>query len=65
MSQNKGGRTIFIIFWVIGSIFWITAGSLSEDFIQSLTHILIGWAILFSVFFLLDLRTKDDDESEE
>tara|TARA_B100000686_G_C16741059_1_gene946630 strand:+ start:711 stop:899 length:189 start_codon:yes stop_codon:yes gene_type:complete len=62
MSQNKGGRAIFIIFWVIGSVFWVTAGSLSGDFIQSFLHILIGWISLYVVFFLLDLRKDDDYE---
>ena len=59
MNQNRGGRTIFLIFWVIGSVFWITAGSLSDNFLQSLIHILLGWVVLFVIFSLLDLRSKE------
>ena len=60
MRKYRGGRTIFILFWVVGSKFWVMAGSLSEDFFESLAHIVIGWVVLFLVFFLLDLK-KDAD----
>ena len=31
-GRNTGLRSIFIIFWVIGSIFWVLIGALDGDF---------------------------------
>jgi len=45
---NKGLRAIFIIFWIVGSIFWVLIGALDGDFIRSVKHIAIGWGIIFA-----------------
>ena len=60
MRKKRGGRTIFVLFWVVGSIFWVMIGSISGDFIESLIHIVFGWALLYLIFFLLDLRKNTD-----
>jgi len=54
MPANSGLRSIFIIFWVIGSIFWILLGALDGNFTRSLIYILIGWVIIFTYISLKD-----------
>jgi Flp pilus assembly protein TadB len=53
-GRNTGLRSIFIIFWVIGSIFWVLIGALDGDFMRSVITIAIGWVILFLYFWLKD-----------
>ena len=53
-GRNKGLRSIFIIFWVVGSIFWVMIGALDGNFIQSVVAISIGWVILFLYFWIKD-----------
>ena len=53
-GRNKGLRSIFIIFWVVGSIFWVMIGALDGNFIQSVVTISIGWVILFLYFWIKD-----------
>ena len=66
-GRNTGLRSIFIIFWVIGSIFWVLIGALDGDFMRSVTTIVIGWVILFLYFWLKDeyMRKKWGDQEEE
>ena len=54
MRANSGLRSIFIIFWVIGSIFWILLGALDGNFIRSLIYIGIGWVIIFTYISVKD-----------
>jgi len=54
MQANSGLRTIFIIFWVIGSIFWIIIGALDGNFIRSLIYIGIGWGVIFTYMSVKD-----------
>ena len=54
MQANSGLRTIFIIFWVIGSIFWIFIGALDGNFIRSLIYIGIGWVVIFTYMGITD-----------
>jgi len=54
MPANSGLRSIFIIFWVIGSIFWILLGALDGNFIRSLIYIGIGWVIIFTYIGVKD-----------
>ncbi|MCH8158115.1 MAG: hypothetical protein IID18_10275, partial [Nitrospinae bacterium] len=56
-----------IIFWVIGSIFWMLIGALDGDFIRSVITIAIGWVILFAYFSIKDeyMRRKWGDLDEE
>jgi hypothetical protein len=54
MPANSGLRSIFIIFWVIGSIFWILLGALDGNFIRSLIYIAIGWVIIFTYISVKD-----------
>jgi len=54
MKANNGLRSIFIIFWVIGSIFWIMLGALDGNFIRSLIYIGIGWVIIFTYISVKD-----------
>lgn len=60
MKRNSGLRTIFIIFWVIGSIFWILIGALDGNFVRSLIYIGIGWVIIFSYLSIKDAYSKSD-----
>ena len=53
-GRNKGLRSIFITFWVVGSIFWVMIGALDGNFIQSVVAISIGWVILFLYFWIKD-----------
>ena len=53
-GRNTGLRSIFIIFWIIGSIFWIMIGALDGNFIQSVIAIAIGWILLFLYFWIKD-----------
>ena len=54
MPANSGLRSIFIIFWVIGSIFWILLGALDGNFIRSLIYIAIGWVIILTYISIKD-----------
>ncbi len=60
MKRNSGLRTIFIIFWVIGSIFWVLIGALDGNFVRSLIYIAIGWVIIFSYLSIKDAYSKSD-----
>ena len=53
-GRNTGLRSIFIIFWIIGSIFWIMIGALDGNFIQSVIAIAIVWILLFLYFWIKD-----------
>jgi len=66
-GRNKGLRSIFIIFWVVGSIFWIMIGALDGSFIQSLITIFIGWVVLFLYFWIKDeyMRKKWNDQDKD
>ena len=66
-GRNTGLRSIFIIFWVIGSIFWVLIGALDGDFMRSVITIAIGWVILFLYFWLKDeyMRKKWGGQEEE
>ena len=65
-GRNTGLRSIFIIFWVIGSIFWVMIGALDNNFMQSAITIAIGWVILFLYFWIKDeyMRKKWSDLDE-
>ena len=65
-GRNTGLRSIFIIFWVIGSIFWIMIGALDDDSMQSAITISICWVILFLYFWIKDeyMRKKWNDLDE-
>ena len=65
-GRNKGLRSIFIIFWVIGSFFWVMIGALEGNFVQSIITISIGWVILFLYFWIKDeyMRKKWNDLEE-
>jgi len=58
MPANSGLRSIFIIFWVIGSIFWILLGALDGNFIRSLIYIGIGWVIIFTYISVKDSMNR-------
>ena len=62
-GSNKGLRSIFIIFWVVGSIFWVMIGALDGNFIKSVIAITAGWVILFLYFWIKDeyMRKKWND----
>ena len=66
-GRNKGLRAIFIIFWVIGSIFWIMVGALDGTFIQSVINITVGWVVLFLYFWIKDeyMHSKWNDSEED
>lgn len=66
-GRNTGLRSIFIIFWVIGSIFWLLIGALDGDFMRSVITIAIGWVILFLYFWIKDeyMRKKWGDLEDE
>ncbi|MDP6657729.1 MAG: hypothetical protein QGG38_00285 [Nitrospinaceae bacterium] len=66
-GRNTGLRSIFIIFWVIGSIFWVLIGALDGDFMRSVITIAMGWVILFLYFWLKDeyMRKKWGGQEEE
>ena len=66
-GRNTGLRSIFIIFWVIGSIVWVMIGALDGDFMQSIITITIGWAVLFLCFWVKDeyMRKKWNDLDED
>ncbi len=55
MEENRGARTIFLLFWVVGSIFWFMIAIISGDIKRSLIHIAIGWAILYAFILISDL----------
>ena len=65
-GRNTGLRSIFIIFWVVGSIFWGMIGALDGNFMQSIIAIAIGWAVLFLYFWIkdeyMDRKWKDIDK---
>jgi hypothetical protein len=54
MQANNGLRSIFIIFWVIGSIFWVLIGALDGDFIRSVIYIGVGWVVIFAYLGIKD-----------
>ena len=56
MQANSGLRTIFIIFWVIGSIFWVLIGALDGNFVRSVIYIAIGWVVIFTYISIMDAR---------
>ena len=62
-GRKTGLRSIFIIFWIIGSIFWIMIGALDGNFLQSVIAISIGWGLLFLYFWVKDeyMRRKWSD----
>lgn len=64
MPANSGLRSIFIIFWVIGSIFWILLGALDGNFIRSLIYIAIGWIIIFTYISVKDLMSQKKKHSK-
>lgn len=61
MSANSGLRSIFIIFWVIGSIFWVLIGVLDGNFIRSVIYIGIGWIVIFTYLSIKDVLSKRND----
>ncbi len=63
MPSNSGLRSIFIIFWVIGSIFWILLGALDGNFIRSLIYIAIGWVIIFTYISVKDVLEQKNNKS--
>ncbi len=66
-GRNSGLRSIFTIFWIIGSIFWVLIGALDGNFLRSVITIAIGWVILFLYFWGKDeyMRRKYGDFEEE
>ncbi len=62
MVRNSGLRTIFIIFWVIGSIFWMLIGALDGNFVRSLIYIGIGWVIILTYLSVMDSRSEKEEE---
>ena len=66
-GRNKGLRSIFIIFWVVGSIFWIMVGALDGTFIKSVINITVGWVVLFLYFWIKDeyMHSKWNDSEED
>ena len=65
-GRNTDLRSIFIVFWVVGSIFWVMIGALDDNFMQSAITIAIGWVILFLYFWIKDeyMRKKWNDLDE-
>ncbi len=64
MKRNTGLRTIFIIFWIIGSIFWVLIGALDGNFVRSLIYISIGWVIIFSYLSWRDSKDAPEIEND-
>ena len=64
MPANSGLRSIFIIFWVIGSIFWVLLGALDGNFFRSLIYIAIGWAIILTYISVKDVVEQRKNDSE-
>ena len=64
MPSNSGLRSIFIIFWVIGSIFWILLGALDGNFVRSLIYIAIGWIIIFTYISVKDVLEQKNNKSK-
>ncbi len=58
MAADNGLRSIFIIFWVIGSIFWILIGALDGNFIRSVIYIGVGWVVIFAYMNIKDVLNK-------
>jgi hypothetical protein len=65
MKRNTGLRAIFIIFWVIGSIFWVLIGALDGNFVRSMIYIIIGWVIIFSYLSWRDSKDTEEIESDD
>jgi hypothetical protein len=63
MPANSGLRSIFIIFWVIGSIFWILLGALDGNFVRSLIYIGIGWVIILTYISVKDVIEQRKSKS--
>ncbi len=55
---NRGLRAIFTIFWIVGSIFWVLIGALDGDFVTSLVHIAIGWAVILGYISVREVLAK-------
>jgi len=64
MPANSGLRSIFIIFWVIGSIFWVLLGALDGNFFRSMIYIAIGWAIILTYISVKDVIEQKKNKSE-
>ncbi len=64
MPANSGLRSIFIIFWVIGSIFWILLGALDGNFTRSLIYIGIGWFIILTYISVKDSIDEKKNKSK-
>jgi hypothetical protein len=64
-NGNRGLRAIFTIFWVVGSIFWVLIGALDGDFVTSLIHIAIGWAVIFGYISLREALAKRRESEAE
>jgi hypothetical protein len=64
MPANSGLRSIFIIFWVIGSIFWILLGALDGNFLRSLIYIAIGWIIILTYISVKDVVEQKKNKSK-
>jgi len=58
MAADNGLRSIFIIFWVIGSIFWVLIGALDGNFIRSVIYIGIGWVVIFAYLSVKKVLNK-------
>ena len=59
MEKNRGLRTIAILFWVVGSIFWVMIAVLSGDLVTSLIQIAIGWIVLLIIFWVINRWGKN------
>jgi hypothetical protein len=64
MKRNTGLRAIFIIFWVVGSVFWVLIGALDGNFVRSLIYIIIGWVIIFSYLSWRDAKDATKIEND-
>ena len=64
-EENTGLRAIFTIFGIVGSIFWVLIGALNGDFITSLIHIGIGWAVIFGYLTLQEYLKKREEKWQE
>ncbi len=65
MEANSGLRTIFIMFWTVGSIFWVLIGALDGNFLRSVIYIAIGWAIILSYLSIKDALAKRQDSGPD
>ena len=65
MEATAGLRTIFIMFWIVGSIFWLLIGALDGNFLRSVIYIAIGWAIILSYLSIKDALVKRQDSEPD